>query len=188
MNLKLKSIRAGHRSAVSRIYKKFDEIRESGTELVDSDELSNILDTLKRKQELLRKLDEDIIQDLDQEDIETEIVDSDEYSFNLETKVRQIAKFITVQTSTLNTNATSFTNSRNDVPPSYPITMPVTTSTTERSFSALRRLKIYLRSTMVQDRLSSLALIHVHREMDIDTERVLRSFALAKNRYIDFGY
>lgn len=122
MNLKLKSIRAGHRSAVSRIYKKFDEIRESGTELVDSDELSNILDTLKRKQELLRKLDEDIIQDLDQEDIETEIVDSDEYSFNLETKVRQIAKFITVQTSTLNTNATSFTNSRNDVPPSYPST------------------------------------------------------------------
>ncbi|VDI01897.1 Hypothetical predicted protein [Mytilus galloprovincialis] len=68
------------------------------------------------------------------------------------------------------------------------VTMPVTTSTTERSFSSLRRLKTYLRSTMVQDRLSSLALIHVHREMDIDTERVLRSFALAKNRYMDFGY
>ncbi|CAC5421243.1 unnamed protein product [Mytilus coruscus] len=101
---------------------KFDEIREIGTELNDSDELSNILDTLKRKQELLRKLDEDIIQDLDQEDIETEIVDSDDYSFNLETKVRQIVKFITVRTSTLNTNATSSTNSRNEVPPSYPTT------------------------------------------------------------------
>ncbi|CAC5425744.1 unnamed protein product [Mytilus coruscus] len=48
------------------------------------------------------------------------------------------------------------------------VTMPVTTSTTERSFSALRRQKIYLRSIMVQDRQSSLALIHVHREMDID--------------------
>ncbi|CAG2209581.1 unnamed protein product [Mytilus edulis] len=33
------------------------------------------------------------------------------------------------------------------------VTMPVTTSTTERSFSSLRRLKTYLRSTMVQDRL-----------------------------------
>ncbi|VDI33904.1 Hypothetical predicted protein [Mytilus galloprovincialis] len=35
------------------------------------------------------------------------------------------------------------------------VTMPVTTSTTERSFSSLRRLKTYLRSTMVQDRLFS---------------------------------
>ncbi|VDI04439.1 Hypothetical predicted protein [Mytilus galloprovincialis] len=120
MNLKQKSILAGHRSAVSRIFKKFDEIRENGTEVVDSDELSNILDNLKRKQELLRKLDEDIIQDLDQEDIETEIVDSDQYSFNIETKVRQIAKYIKVQKSTLNTNATSFTNSRSDVPSSDP--------------------------------------------------------------------
>ncbi|VDH94071.1 Hypothetical predicted protein [Mytilus galloprovincialis] len=88
MNLKLKSILAGHRSAFSRKFKKFDEIRENGTEVVDSDELSNILDNFKRKQELLRKLNEDIIQDLDQENIETEIVDSDQYSFNLETKVR----------------------------------------------------------------------------------------------------
>ncbi|CAC5386793.1 unnamed protein product [Mytilus coruscus] len=60
------------------------------------------------------------------------------------------------------------------------VTKTVTSSTTERSFSALRRLKTYLRSTIVQDRLSSLALIHVHREMDIDTERGLLSFALAK--------
>ena len=50
MNLKLKSILAGHRSAVSRIFKKFDEIWENRTEVVDSDELSNTLDTLKRKQ------------------------------------------------------------------------------------------------------------------------------------------
>ncbi|CAC5420809.1 unnamed protein product [Mytilus coruscus] len=89
-----------------------------------------IMDTLqKRKQELLRKLDEDINQDLNQEDIETEMVDSDEYSFNLEIKVCQIGKFITVQTSTLNTNVTSFTNSRSDVPPSYPSTN--NTSSTE---------------------------------------------------------
>ena len=68
------------------------------------------------------------------------------------------------------------------------VTMPVSTSTTERSFSALRRLKTYLRSTMIQDRLSSLALIHVHRDKPVDAEEVLRTFAKAKNRYMDFGY
>ena len=47
-------------------------------------------------------------------------------------------------------------------------TMPASTATTERSFSALRRLKTYLRTTMLQDRLTSLAVLHVHRDIDID--------------------
>ena len=33
----------------------------------------------------------------------------------------------------------------------------------ERSFSAMRRLKTYLRSTMGQDRFSDLALVHIER-------------------------
>jgi hypothetical protein len=36
-------------------------------------------------------------------------------------------------------------------------TMPANTAKTERSFSVLRRLKTYLRTTMLQDRLTSLA-------------------------------
>jgi hypothetical protein len=41
------------------------------------------------------------------------------------------------------------------------LTMPVTSATAERSFSVLRRLKTYVRSTMNNDRkLSSLALMH----------------------------
>lgn len=42
-------------------------------------------------------------------------------------------------------------------------TLPVTTATKERSFSALKYLKTYLRSTMNQTRLNGLALLYVHR-------------------------
>ena len=44
------------------------------------------------------------------------------------------------------------------------LTIPVTTSTAERSFSTLRRLKTYLRSTMSQTRLNHLMLLHIHRQ------------------------
>lgn len=42
--------------------------------------------------------------------------------------------------------------------------MPATNSTAERSFSALRRVKSYLRSTMLQERLNYLMLLHVHKD------------------------
>lgn len=44
-------------------------------------------------------------------------------------------------------------------------TLPVTTSTAERTFSALRRLKTYLRSTMTEERLNGLALLHIHQDI-----------------------
>jgi len=45
------------------------------------------------------------------------------------------------------------------------LTIPVTTCTSERSFSTLRRLKTYLRSTMVQERLNHVAILHVHKKL-----------------------
>jgi len=45
------------------------------------------------------------------------------------------------------------------------LTICVTTATAERSFSALRRLKTFLRSTMSQERLNHAALLHVHRDL-----------------------
>ena len=42
-------------------------------------------------------------------------------------------------------------------------TIPATSCSAERSFSALRRLKTYLRSTMGQKRLNNIALINVER-------------------------
>ena len=44
------------------------------------------------------------------------------------------------------------------------LVMPVTNSPSERSFSTLRRIKTYLRSTMRQDRLNDLMILHVHKD------------------------
>ena len=41
---------------------------------------------------------------------------------------------------------------------------------------------------MLQDRLTSLAVLHVHRDIDIDIDIVMHSFTLGKSRHIDFGY
>ena len=44
------------------------------------------------------------------------------------------------------------------------LTVPITTATAERSFSALRRIKTYLRNSMTQQRLNHCLILHVHRE------------------------
>ena len=44
------------------------------------------------------------------------------------------------------------------------LVMPATNTTSERSFSALRRVKTYLRSTMRQEILNHLLVLHVHKE------------------------
>ena len=42
--------------------------------------------------------------------------------------------------------------------------MPATNAISERSFSSLRRVKNYLRSTMTQERLNNVMILHVHKE------------------------
>ena len=60
--------------------------------------------------------------------------------------------------------------------------VPATTCTCERSISALRRLKTWLRSSMTNDRLTGLALMHVHRHLDFDVETIIDNFARAQPR------
>lgn len=60
------------------------------------------------------------------------------------------------------------------------LTLPVTSCTAERSFSCLRRLKTFLRSTLTQKRLNNLAVLHCHREQTVDLEEVCNNF-IAKN-------
>ena len=43
--------------------------------------------------------------------------------------------------------------------------LPVSTCSVERSFSTLRRVKTWLRSTMIEDRLNGLCMMSVHRDM-----------------------
>jgi len=54
--------------------------------------------------------------------------------------------------------------------------LPVTTTTNERSFSTLRRLKTYLRSTMGEDRLNGLASLNIHRDINVDINQALNQF------------
>ena len=65
--------------------------------------------------------------------------------------------------------------------------IPATSCSAERSFSALRRLKTYLRSTMIQHRLSDLALLTVERKyvnevIADDMESMIDEFGSRKNR------
>ena len=62
-------------------------------------------------------------------------------------------------------------------------TLPVTTCTCERSFSSMRRLKTYTRSTMISERLNGIALMHVHQEIVPDIEKVIDLFAVTNRRF-----
>ena len=63
-------------------------------------------------------------------------------------------------------------------------TLPVTSCENERANSALKNLKTFLRSTMGQERLSSLALMHVHYNLTVDLDNVVDRFKLKCNRRI----
>ena len=67
------------------------------------------------------------------------------------------------------------------------LTMPVTSATVERSFSVLRRLKTYVRSTMNNDRLAALVLMHIHRQFPVDLDTVMEKLVSVKTRKADFG-
>lgn len=56
------------------------------------------------------------------------------------------------------------------------LTIPTNTASNERSFSALRRLKTYLRVTMNQERLSSLAVLYIQKEYPIDYDYIIDKF------------
>lgn len=56
------------------------------------------------------------------------------------------------------------------------LTIPTNTASCERSFSALCRLKTYLRVTMTQERLSNLAVLYIHNEYKIDFEKIIDRF------------
>lgn len=65
-------------------------------------------------------------------------------------------------------------------------TLPVSVASAERSFSSLRRIKTWMRCRMSEDRLSDLAVIHAHKEENIDIDTVINRLAMKKNRKLDF--
>ena len=55
-------------------------------------------------------------------------------------------------------------------------TLPVTTATGERSFSSLKFIKNYLRSTMGEDRLNGMAHLFINRDIKLDYQSVIEEF------------
>ena len=67
-------------------------------------------------------------------------------------------------------------------------TVPVSTATAERSFSTLRRIKTYLRSTMTQERLNNVMILNGHKERadELDLMAVAKDFSQANDRRRNF--
>ena len=68
------------------------------------------------------------------------------------------------------------------------LTIPVFTAAPERSFSAMRRIKTYLRSTMKHERLSSISILHIHRSKCVSIEGIIDEFAGAANTRLAFFF
>ena len=66
------------------------------------------------------------------------------------------------------------------------LTVPVTVASGERSFSKLKLIKTYLRSTMSQERLNGLAIISIEHEIgrSVDYEEIIDKFANTKARKV----
>ena len=63
-------------------------------------------------------------------------------------------------------------------------TLPVTSCSAERSFSGLKRIKTVARSCMGNERLSSLALLHMHQDIPVDVDEVIDEFSRRHPRRI----
>lgn len=64
------------------------------------------------------------------------------------------------------------------------LTIPVSTASAERSFSKLKVIKNYLRSTMSQERLSALAVLSIEADIasKLDYDTVIKEFSQVKSR------
>jgi hypothetical protein len=71
------------------------------------------------------------------------------------------------------------------------LTIPTTTATGERSFSALNRIKTHLHCTMTQQRLNHVIIPHIHKEKleHLDLNRIYSEFiSKNQNRKTFFGH
>lgn len=89
----------------------------------------------------------------------------------------------------------SLINALSTTPQRYPnvrnllriaVTLPLTSCSAERCFSAMKILKSRLRSTMLDERLNGLALMYIHKDKDIALETVISKFAMNNDRKINF--
>ena len=68
------------------------------------------------------------------------------------------------------------------------ITMTVSSASSERSFSAMRRIKNCLRATMGDEKLSNISLLHINRTRNLSVEDVINKFAVTKTDVLTSNY
>lgn len=70
------------------------------------------------------------------------------------------------------------------------LTLPVTVASSERSFSKLKLIKTYLRSTMTQDRLTNLAILTIENDItkNLNYTEVIDQFANLNVEKLSFNY
>ena len=68
------------------------------------------------------------------------------------------------------------------------LSIPITSASAERTFSKLKLIKNYLRTTMSQHRLSSLSILAIEAEAakNLDTAMIIKKFAADKCRKVSF--
>lgn len=66
-------------------------------------------------------------------------------------------------------------------------TLPITSVECERSISRLRCLKTYLRSSMSEERLNGLAMMHVHRDIPYLPDEVISEFSREHPRRLELA-
>ena len=70
--IKLKATRSGHRSAFTKLVKKFEDGKSN--EEFDRDELATILNLILDKQKLLSELNSQVINEISEGELEAEII------------------------------------------------------------------------------------------------------------------
>ena len=70
------------------------------------------------------------------------------------------------------------------------LTIPVTVTSAERSFSKLKLINSYLRPTMSQERLSGLTILSIEKKMltELECKNLISNFASQKTRKINFNW
>ena len=68
------------------------------------------------------------------------------------------------------------------------LTVPITSATSETSFSALRRVLSYLRSSMLEQRLNNCILLHIHKELtdSCNMEEIAKDFIAVNSERINY--
>ena len=66
-------------------------------------------------------------------------------------------------------------------------TLPVSSAETVRSFSGLRRIKSYRRNMMPEERLSGLALMCLHHDLNINIDNICTTFVAKQKRRCSRG-